>query len=224
MESWSLRLLENIDLNNHAILKAFLMVFLMAGYAFLPCAWILAENIHDPLFAPELGSGIHGYSDVESLPPLPDELPPDSHRHSPLPESPSPEETPNGLFQEITLAKSFEEDLEHRRGHFFYAIEPTDTFSTDSLAVFVVFKVLQHYSPYQIIGRVYRDSGAPASGQEWYDEDIVFLTPEDESGYLKLFPPSEGWTPGPYRVDIYVGFEASALNHMGILRFTMHDR
>jgi hypothetical protein len=223
MEYLTLRLLKKPVLKNHTIWRAILILFILTCHPLMAFTGILAEDITESRIPLELESGRHGYSDFDSLPLLPRELPADSHRHSPLPESPIPEETPQGLFQEITLAKSFEEDLEHRRGHFFYPVEPTATFPIDSLAVFVVFKVFQHYSPYQIIGRVYRESDTPPSDHEWYDEDIVFLTPEDESGYLKLFPPKEGWTPGPHRVDIYVGFQASSLNHMGILRFTINE-
>ena len=62
--------------------------------------------------------------------------------------------------------------------------------------------------------------GLPSN--QWTDEDVVYLALEDESGYLKLFPPSkDGWKPGRYRVEIFVGYEASTTTQMGNLHFTM---
>lgn len=175
-----------------------------------------------PPFQP--GESRHGYADFDSLPDIPSDLPPDSHRHAPLSQQPlSPDDRPRGLFQNITTAKSFEEGLEFRRGHYYYPVQPTDVFRTDALSVFVVFRVFEHYAPYQIIGRVYPESVSGLDRNIWFDEDVVSLAPEDESGYLKLFPPKDGWLPGQYRVDIYVGYEVNPNNRMGSLRFTMQS-
>lgn len=175
-----------------------------------------------PPFQP--GDSRHGYADFETLPDVPSELPADSHQHVPLSQQPlSPDDRPRGLFQNITTAKSFDVGLEFRRGHYYRPIEPTDVFRTEALAVYVVFRVFEHYAPYQIIGRVYPESVSGLDRDVWFDEDVVSLAPEDESGYLKLFPPKEGWLPGQYRVDIYVGYEVNPNNRMGSLRFTMQS-
>ncbi len=166
----------------------------------------------------------HGFSKFDSIPVLPPDSSSDSapYQETLVPDSPGPaDESPKGLFLNVTLAEGFEEDLEFRRAHLYYAIRPTESFQTDALAVFVVFRVHKHYAPYQIIGRLYPDrvDGLPAD--QWFEEDTVYLALEDESGYLKLFPPSAGWKPGQYRVEIYVGYEANPVTHMGTMRFTM---
>jgi hypothetical protein len=39
----------------------------------------------------------------------------------------------------------------------------------------------------------------------------MYIATEDESGYLKLFPPTGGWKPGKYRVEIHVGSKSTIL-------------
>ena len=131
------------------------------------------------------------------------------------------DEAPKGLFRDITLAEGFEEDLEFRRGHGVYPVGPTNVFSQETVAVFVVFRVHKHYAAYEVIGRLYPETADGLDPKQWIDEDAMYLALEDESGYLKLFPPSKGWQPGQYRVEIYVGYEVSALNRMGTMRFTV---
>lgn len=167
---------------------------------------------------------LHGYSDFESLPIIPQDSSPDSHLHQPFPDtSYSTDEAPKGLFLNITMAKGFEEDMEFRRNNVYYPVDPTEVFTTDALAVFLVFRVFKHYAPYQIIGRLYAEDIKEIEDPEWFDEDGVYLATEDESGYLKFFPPPTGWQSGKYRVEVYLGYEVSSVNRMGTMRFSMND-
>ena len=187
----------------------------------LPCAAGLAQEPAPAPFDP--AETQHGYADFDTIPTIPsDQAPPDKlpyydSSHQP----PSMNETPKGLFQNITLAEDVDEDLEHRRGHVYFPVRPTERFNTDHLAIYVVFRVFKHYAPYQIFAQLYPQHTPDNQPPDMLDEDIVYLATEDESGYLKLFPPESGWQPGAYQVHIFVGFEANAVTRMGTLHFTI---
>lgn len=184
---------------------------------------VLAEGTPPAPFHPDETQ--HGFSQFDTIPTIPEEMAPDPldyYKNAAPDLSRLLDKRPGGLFRHITLAESFEEDLDLRRGHRYYPVHPTETFSSDALAVHVVFRVFQHYSAYQVIGRLFPEKVPGASGGTFTDEETVYLTVEDESGYLKFFAPSqEGWTPGLYRVEIFVGFEANEVTRMGILHFTV---
>ncbi len=103
----------------------------------------------------------------------------------------------------MTFARDIEEDRAIRRGHIQIPIHPTETFPPTINAVYLVFSVHKHYTPYQVIGRLFFETHADTPSSQWIDEDIAYLATEDESGYLKFFPPDGTWIPGQYRVDIY---------------------
>lgn len=164
----------------------------------------------------------HGFSQFDTVPANPSDASPnplpyykrDSKNQSEL------DQKPQGLFLDITLAEDFDEDLEFRRGNIYYPVRPTDQFTVDTLPVYVVFRVFKHYQGYQVIGRVFPDHVEGWPTDTLIDEDMAYLRLEDESGYLKFFPPSEdGWKPGHYHIDIFVGYEANAVSKMGTLRF-----
>ena len=170
----------------------------------------------------------HGFSEFDTIPANPSKASPNplpyyKDLNTFLPTARAPfDQKPEGLFLNITLAEDFEEDLEFRRGNLYYPVRPTDQFATNISAVYVVFRVFKHYQAYQVIGQMFPDSveGLPTSGM--LDEDMAYLALEDESGYLKFFPPSDqGWKPGQYHIDIFVGYEANALSKMGTLRFSV---
>ena len=100
----------------------------------------------------------HGFFQFDTIPVVPEDMSPDPldyYKNPALDSSGIQDETPGGLFLHITMAESFEEDLDLRRGHRYYPIRPTEEFPSDALAVHVVFRVFQHYSAYQIIGRLF---------------------------------------------------------------------
>lgn len=167
----------------------------------------------------------HGFFQFDAMPEAPEDIvsdPLDYYKNPALDLSGLPNETPEGLFLHITLAENFEEDLDLRRGHRYAPLHPTEEFPSDALAVHVVFRVFKHYSAYQVIGRLFPEKVPGLSEQTFTDEETAYLALEDESGYLKFFAPSQdGWIPGLYRVDIFVGFEANDMTRMGTLRFTV---
>ena len=183
----------------------------------------LAQGTPPAPFSPDETQ--HGFSQFDTIPPIPEEMVPApmDYYKNPTPDSSNLlDKPPGGLFLHITLAESFEEDLDFRRGHRYYPIHPTEDFPSDALAVHVVFRVFQHYTAYQVIGRLFPEKVPGLSGETFTDEEAAYLTVEDESGYLKFFAPSqEGWIPGLYRVEIFVGFEANEVTRMGTLHFTV---
>jgi hypothetical protein len=52
-------------------------------------------------------------------------------------------------------------------------------------------------------------------------EDAMHIALEDDTGYLRLFPPQGGWKPGRYRVEIHVGEQVNEMSLMGTMRFTI---
>jgi len=163
----------------------------------------------------------HGFYDFETVPAPPSEAAPNPlPYYQDLEALPGSDQKPTGLFLDITLAEGFEEDLEFRRGNYYHAVQPTDEFSSSASAVYVVFRVFKHYQAYQVIGQMFPDEVEGTPTDVMLDEDMAYLALEDESGYLKFFPPHpDGWMPGDYRIDIFVGYEANAISKMGTLRF-----
>ena len=165
----------------------------------------------------------HGFAEFDSPPDfLGDETPAPYDSYSDSPSLPSFDQKPEGLFQNLTFARDIEEDHTIRRGHIQIPIHPADTFPSTINAVYLVFSVHKHYTPYQVIGRLFPESHAGTPSTQWLDEDIAYLATEDESGYLKFFPPDGTWIPGQYRVDIYVGYMVSTENKVGAMRFYVH--
>ena len=120
----------------------------------------------------------HGFFQFDTIPAVPEDMSPDPldyYKNPALDSSGIQDETPGGLFLHITMAESFEEDLDLRRGHRYYPIRPTEEFPSDALAVHVVFRVFQHYSAYQIIGRLFPEKVPGFSGDAFTDEEIAYL-------------------------------------------------
>ncbi len=164
----------------------------------------------------------HGFAEFDSPPDFfEDERPAPYDSYSDSPSLPSFDRKPEGLFQDLIFAKDIEENRTIRRGHIQIPIHPTETFPSTINAVYLVFSVHKHYAPYQVIGRLFPETNTDTPETQWLDEDIAYLATEDESGYLKFFPPDGVWTPGQYRVDIYVGYMVNTVNRMGTMRFNV---
>lgn len=143
----------------------------------------------------------------------------DSYSQSPL--IPSLDQKPGGVFLDLDFAEGFEVKPTTRGGHTHIPLRPTDTFSPNLPSVYLVFTVHEHLSSYQIIGRLFSESETGLNSPQWLDEDIVDLATEDESGFLKFFPPGGTWQPGQYRVEIFVGYIANDVNKLGTMRFAI---
>jgi len=131
---------------------------------------------------------------------------------------------PEGMFRSITLAEGFDEELGFRRTHEIVPIKPTEQFRPDSPAVYVVFQLHQHYQAFQVFGRCYPESVPGLDPQAVVGQDAMYIALEDESGYLKLLPPADGWKPGRYKVEIHAGEQVNEMSLMGTMRFTVAAR
>lgn len=128
---------------------------------------------------------------------------------------------PQGMFLAITTAEGFEEELGFRRTHEIVPVKPTDRFPADVPAVFIVFQLHQHYQAFQVFGLCYPDQVPGFPSDTLVGQDAMYMALEDETGYLKLFPPTGGWKPGRYRVEIHAGEQVNEMSLVGTMRFTI---
>lgn len=128
---------------------------------------------------------------------------------------------PEGMFRSITMAEGFEEEMGFRRTHEIVPVRPTERFPSGIPAVFIVFHLHQHYQAFQVFGRCFPEDAPGLAPDTLVSEDAMYMALEDETGYLKLFPPSKGWTPGRYKVEIHVGEEVNEMSLVGTMRFTV---
>lgn len=128
---------------------------------------------------------------------------------------------PKGIFRSIQTAAGFEEEVGFRRTHEIVPVNPMEVFRPDSPSVFIVFSVFPHYQGYQVTGVCYPEQVDGLDSATPVQKDSMYLALEDESGYLKLHPPTDRWKPGKYKVEIHVGYEVSDVSLIGTMRFTV---
>lgn len=128
---------------------------------------------------------------------------------------------PQGMFLSITTAEGFEEELGFRRTHEIVPVKPTERFPADVPAVFIVFHLHQHYQAFKVFGLCYPEQVAGVAASTLVSEDAMHMALEDETGYLRLFRPSDGWKPGRYRVEIHAGEQVNEMSLVGTMRFTI---
>ena len=128
---------------------------------------------------------------------------------------------PQGMFRSITMSEGFEEELGFRRTHEIVPVKPTDRFRPDAQAVYIVFELHQHYQAFKVFGRCFPEEVAGLDPGTAVGEDSMYIALEDETGYLKLFPPKGGWKPGRYKVEIHAGEQVNDMSLMGTMRFTI---
>jgi hypothetical protein len=131
---------------------------------------------------------------------------------------------PQGLFRSIQLTEGFEEEMGFRRTHEIVPVKPTEIFPPKAPAVFVVFSVYPHYESFQVEGVCYPEQVDGLDPKIPLAKDSMYLALEDESGYLKLFPPPNGWRPGKYKVEIHIGWQVNQISLLGTMRFTVAQR
>jgi hypothetical protein len=128
---------------------------------------------------------------------------------------------PQGLFQTITTAEGFDEELGFHRTHEIVPVKPTDRFQPDTPGVFIVFHLHQHYQGFQVFGRCFPEAVVGLDPTVMIGQDAMHIALEDDSGYLALSPPKGVWKPGRYKVEIHVGEQINEMSLMGTMRFTI---
>lgn len=128
---------------------------------------------------------------------------------------------PKGLFRSIQFTEGFEEELGYRRTHEIVLVSPTEIFHPDSPTVYLVFSVFPHYESFQVQGVCFPENVEGLDPKTPVAKDSMYLALEDETGYLKLLPPTEGWKPGTYKVEIHIGWQVNQISLIGTMRFTV---
>jgi hypothetical protein len=125
------------------------------------------------------------------------------------------------MFRSITMSEGFDEELGFRRTHEIVPVKPTDRFRSDIPAVYVVFELHQHYQAFKVFGLCFPEEVTGLDSKVAVGEDSMYIALEDETGYLKLFPPQGGWKPGRYKIEIHAGEQVNDMSLMGTMRFTI---
>lgn len=128
---------------------------------------------------------------------------------------------PEGMFRSIDMTEGFEEEIGFRRQNEIVPLNPTSKFHSSSKSVFIVFQLYPHFQSFQIFGVCYPEEVPELDPKTFVARDTMYIATEDESGYLEFFPPSGGWKPGKYKVEIHVGEQISDISRIGTMRFTM---
>ena len=203
------------------ILATATLLFMFAIMPSFLCAEELEQQL-PPVFQPDETQ--HGFSEFESLPEIPSSMLKQLPNQQSLANLKPPidsDQPPTGLFYHLDFAKEFEEDRDLHRGHFVIPVNPASTLPPDDRPVFLVFRVHQHFAPYEVFGQLYPEKVSTLDPASLVDQDAMHLATEDDSGYLQFDPPSEQWPAGTYKVKIFVGFEASQFNLRGTMRFSI---
>ncbi|HEY5627208.1 MAG TPA: hypothetical protein VIR79_04640 [Nitrospira sp.] len=128
---------------------------------------------------------------------------------------------PRGIFRSITMAEGFDEELGFRRTQEIVPVRPTEQFRSDAAGIFIVFQLHQHYQAFKVFGRCFPEDVTGLNPHDAVGQDAMYISLEDESGYLSLAPPDGGWKPGRYKVEIHAGEQVNEVSMVGTMRFTI---
>ena len=119
------------------------------------------------------------------------------------------------------MAEGFDEEMGFRRTQEIIPVKPTEQFRPDASGVFIVFQLHQHYQAFKVFGRCFPEAVAGLDPRTIVGQDAMYISLEDESGYLKLTAPEDGWKPGRYKVEIYAGEQVNEVSLVGTMRFSI---
>ena len=125
-----------------------------------------------------------------------------------------------GWFRHLIPAQSVVQGDLQTGLHEFMPVDPSDTFIQAVPEIYLMFALLT--SPpdaIQLTSRwiAERVDGLPRN--TLVGTDSVEISLNEASGYFWLERPAEGWKPGMYRIDLYVGEQLSAYSHIAEERF-----
>ncbi len=130
-------------------------------------------------------------------------------------------ETVRGAFRQVMTARDMIQDDLQTGLHEFIPVNPTDTFRSDEPEIYVVFQLTTNQENFdlKLTSRwiAERTTGLPPNTVVGTDQVLLGLN--ERSGYFRLSRPEGGWSPGLYRVDLYLGPQVSASTHAGDVRF-----
>jgi len=143
----------------------------------------------------------------------------DDAPQGPLGNSGFEDRAPEGMFSSIVMAHGQEMVMGQARSFQIVPVNPTKTFYANVPEIFVVFSLQQHDSEFKVYGRwvVERSEGVPPN--HVLGTDAMILMTEDESGFVSLKRPKNGWPIGDYKVEIFTGTGSHDMSKVGTLRF-----
>jgi len=130
-------------------------------------------------------------------------------------------ETVRGAFRQVTTARDMIQDDLQTGLHEFIPINPTDTFRSGEPEIYVVFQLTTNQENFdlKLSSRWVAEHTTGLAPNTVVGTDQVLLGLNERSGYFRLSRPEGGWSPGLYRVDLYLGPQVSAYTHAGEVRF-----
>jgi len=138
---------------------------------------------------------------------------------SPLGNSGFEDRPPEGMFSSIVLAHGQEMVMGQARSFQIVPVKPAKTFYADVPEIFVVFSLQQHDSEFKLYGRWVVERGEGVPPNHILGTDVMILMTEDESGYVSMKKPKNGWPIGDYKVEILIGTGSHDMSKIGTLRF-----
>jgi len=130
-------------------------------------------------------------------------------------------ETVRGSFRQVMTARDMIQDDLQTGLHEFIPVNPTDTFRSQEPEIYVVFQLTTNQENFdlKLTSRWIAEQTTGLPPNTVVGTDQVLLGLNERSGYFRLTSPEQGWSPGLYRVDLYLGPQVSAYTHVGELRF-----
>ncbi len=128
---------------------------------------------------------------------------------------------PAGLFSSIVTAHGQEMIMGQYRSFEIIPVTPSTIFTVDVPEIFVVFHTHQHDSEFRVSGRWSVEHADHVPANFVLGTDSMILMTEDESGYVSIKRPDNGWPIGQYKVQIFTGTGDCDMSPIGTLRFSV---
>jgi hypothetical protein len=127
---------------------------------------------------------------------------------------------PHGLFRRVVTAHGAEIDDSRTSFHAIKPIGVSDTFTSDTPAVYVVVEFFQStFDIFRLLGRfILEDPDGKPVGTLLHTDKAQFEN-EDMGGYLMMKRPPEGFPVGKYRIEIHYGEQVNDISLLTLARF-----
>ena len=131
------------------------------------------------------------------------------------------DQPPSGFFTKIAFAHGYKEYKDAFQTDRYKPERPSTMFKPDVDAVYLVFEILPRENPAHILGQWYLEQADGRSSDTLLFEEGVYLQTSQDSGFLVLPRPKDGWVLGNYKVKIHIGEHVTDASQLGTLRFTI---
>jgi hypothetical protein len=131
------------------------------------------------------------------------------------------DQPPSGFFTKIAFAHGYKEVKDAFQTDRYKPDRPTVTFQQNVEAVYLVFEILPRENPAHILGQLFLEKADGRPSETLLFEEGVYLQTSQDSGFLMLPRPKDGWAPGTYKVKIHLGEQVTEASQLGTLRFTI---